>query len=451
MRASLFSLLVSLVVGEEDASLLQTTSVRHNILTLIDGLQRNPSIEIKKYVSDAPAAEALIQRAVERSTSQTVVANFMALPIEEQERLIEFGRTSPEAHEVFAKLSPEARQAALLVVERHLDSAMLEKGTTNKAASCKGSSSTRKSGKFTCTPGASELKTSALEVASEEQWIPKVSWGGIPGLGAAAQQVTSAVEAAKSVSGLVEKLKVLVDQTKKVFIANGPMQKAGEAAIAQGQNILHIVSKITGNKPSLAPVFDGVFTTADVDVIVKAGFKLPFDIAEMILNSGTDLRQISCALTEITGLMKSLSDLTTSLDGDTSLITLPASIHTALQKTSTFDKSATNTVDNANVEVDKLAGATEKLHPVMESYNPNNPATLLYPSTLCTLKTHWNTVGKSWASVKDFYNNTKTGTKKLWEDISGALCAFRSSVEQIGCTGVGCPSLSIPIGNGVSC
>ena len=49
MRDSLFSLSVSLVVGEEEAALLQTTSVRHNILTLINGLQRNPSIEIKKY------------------------------------------------------------------------------------------------------------------------------------------------------------------------------------------------------------------------------------------------------------------------------------------------------------------------------------------------------------------------------------------------------------------
>ncbi len=49
-----------------------------------------------------------------------------------QERLIEFGRTSPEAHEVFAKLSPEARVAALLAVERRLDSAMLEKGAADK-------------------------------------------------------------------------------------------------------------------------------------------------------------------------------------------------------------------------------------------------------------------------------------------------------------------------------
>ncbi len=48
-----------------------------------------------------------------------------------QERLIEFGRTSPEAHEVFAKLSPEARVAALLAVERHLASA-LEKGAADK-------------------------------------------------------------------------------------------------------------------------------------------------------------------------------------------------------------------------------------------------------------------------------------------------------------------------------
>ncbi len=53
MRASLFSLLASLVVGEEDSSLLQTASVRHNILTLINGLQRNPSIEIKKYPRQA--------------------------------------------------------------------------------------------------------------------------------------------------------------------------------------------------------------------------------------------------------------------------------------------------------------------------------------------------------------------------------------------------------------
>ncbi len=51
MRAS--CLLVSLVVGEEDAYLLQTASVRHNILTLINGLQRNPSIEIKKYPRQA--------------------------------------------------------------------------------------------------------------------------------------------------------------------------------------------------------------------------------------------------------------------------------------------------------------------------------------------------------------------------------------------------------------
>ena len=50
----------------------------------------------------------------------------------QQERLIEFGRTSPEAHELFAKLSPEARVAALLAVERHLDSAMLEKGAADK-------------------------------------------------------------------------------------------------------------------------------------------------------------------------------------------------------------------------------------------------------------------------------------------------------------------------------
>ena len=53
MRDSLFSLSVSLVVGEEEAALLQTTSVRHNILTLINGLQRNPSIEIKKYPRQA--------------------------------------------------------------------------------------------------------------------------------------------------------------------------------------------------------------------------------------------------------------------------------------------------------------------------------------------------------------------------------------------------------------
>ena len=49
MRDSLFSLSVSLVVGEEEAALLQTTSVRHSTLTLINSLQRNPSIEIKKY------------------------------------------------------------------------------------------------------------------------------------------------------------------------------------------------------------------------------------------------------------------------------------------------------------------------------------------------------------------------------------------------------------------
>ena len=33
---------------------------------------------------------------------------------------------------MFAKLSPEARVAALLAVERHLDSAMLEKGAADK-------------------------------------------------------------------------------------------------------------------------------------------------------------------------------------------------------------------------------------------------------------------------------------------------------------------------------
>ncbi len=48
-----FKRVVFVFPDSQDASLLQTASVRHNILTLINGLQRNPSIEIKKYPRQA--------------------------------------------------------------------------------------------------------------------------------------------------------------------------------------------------------------------------------------------------------------------------------------------------------------------------------------------------------------------------------------------------------------